>query len=513
VSLANAAYSSIDTVLQQVKAAAGTSLEDIFPGTNVWAQSLEPLLEQHLDSSLSITSNVGGATSLVKRSPTTQSIRFQRDRKGRSVPVRMALYLARLLQQKQDFSTLPERFQIELLFLQCVTIQLVSDQITLMSKNGLWDSLVSAEALSEAEELVSSSRAFVNSSIIREFEEPSLLAQLMDLMMSEAKSLTARGLYSSRALSDLIQATIEANGLNAALEAKLLKNETLKSTPDTVLVAAAITTGLGEASQSSKAMNNFCNRLVSDAAGASPKNEKALLTLVLLTLSSQAYETGELPVANNRIVFAVKQITSWLDEPEGLAASFSAEVCRALSKLLPCMKDVYGSYWEKTVQFCISLWNRAERDPLSEALPYIHASMKLFRALESIPEPNDDLEDALKERSEPKAKGLIKLLQLDRESAPRTQEIVDAMICREVDKISTRLVPDLSDIFPLIASESRDIQTASFSLLHRALPEQQEQQSVDLLLDKKGISFLLLCYLRFYIDGLLTCMNRRASTR
>lgn len=382
---------------------------------------------------------------------------------------------------------MPEQFQIELLFLQCITIQLASDQITLMTKNGLWESLDSAEDLSEAEELVSSSREFINTSIVREFEEPSLLAQLMDLMMVEAKALTPRGLYSSRALSDLIQATVEAYGLGATLEAKLLKNETLKSAPDTVLVAAAIITGLGEASQSSKAMNNFCNRLVSDVAGASPDNEKALMTLVLVTLCSQVYETGELPVANNRIVFAVRQVTSWLDEADDLPASFSAEVCRTLAQLLPCMKDVYGSYWEKTAQFCISLWNRAERDPLSEALPYIHASMKLVRALEALPEPNDDLEDALKEVSEPKAKGIIKLLQLDRENASRTQEIVDAMICREVDKISTRFVPDLSDIFPLIASESRDIQTASFNLLHRALPEQQEQQSVDLLLDKKGM--------------------------
>ena len=103
-------------------------------------------------------------------------------------------------------------------------------------------------------------------------------------------------------------------------------------------------------------------------------------------------------------------------------------------------------------------------------------------------EPNDDLKAALKEVPDTKTAGLIKLLQLDRESSSQPLTIVDGVLCREVDKISTRFLPELSELFPLIASESRDIQTASFNLLHRALPEQQEQQAVDLLLDKKGKS-------------------------
>lgn len=501
----------IDTILQQIKNSPDAPLEEVFPSTNVWAQSLELFFQQKPDPSLSITSNVGGATSMVSGAPVTPLPRQQRDRKGRSVPVRLALYLSRLLYQRPDFSNLPSRFQVELLFLQCVTIQLVTDQITLMTKNGLWQTLETADTLSEAEELVSTTREFLNTSIVGTsggFEQTSILAKLMDLMANEAKALTPRGLYSSRALSDLIQATVEAQGLTAPLEEKLLRSEILKSSPETVLVAAATITGLGEASQSSKLVNTLCNRLVSDVAGASPNTEKALNQLVLLTLCGQIYETGELPVANNRIVFAVRQITSWLDSPEDLSAAFSTEVCRALAQLLPCMKDVYGSYWEKAIQFSISLWNKAEHDPLPEALPYIHASLKLFRLLETLPEPNDDLEDALKEVSQTKAKGLIKLLQLDRGHASQPLEIVDAMLSREVDKISTRFVPDLSDIFPLIASDSRDIQAASFNLLHRALPEQQEQQSIDLLLDKKGEQL----YMNIE-DDVLTLVTRCATAR
>lgn len=423
----------------------------------------------------------------------------------------MALYLSRLLQQRQDYSSLPKESQINLLFLQSITIQLVSDQMTLGSKNGLWHSLDSAEALSEADELVSISREFINSSVVGAVdaaEEQSTVSQLIDTLIAEAGSLTSKGLYSSRALSDLIQATVEAQGFTALLEGKLLKPEYLKSSPETVLVAAAILTGLKEALQSSKAVNTFCNRLVSDVAGAKANTDKALLTLALLTACGQVYEQGELPVANNRIVFAAKQITSWFENPEDLSPELSAEACRAMAQILPCMKDVYGSFWENTIGFCISLWSRAQSDPLPLALPYIHASLKLFRGLETLQEPNDDLEDALKEVSETKTKGLIKLLQLDREQSSQPQTIVDGILCREVEKISTRFLPDLAELFPLIASESRDIQTASFNLLHRALPEQQEQQSIDLLLDKKGEK-IPSCHVEF---NKLT-LSRRAPTR
>lgn len=463
-------------------------MEDIFPNTNIWMEQLGLLFEQPIDPSLSITSNVGGAAALIKSSKGKVSSRLQRDRKGRSVPVRMALYLNHVLNSRVDFSTLPQQFQVELLYLQCITAQLVSDQITTMSDEGPWKSLHEGEAISEAEDLISSARSFINTRVVSQSPgaKSSISQLLLDLMMQQSREQTTRGLYSSRALCELIQAIVETRGMTPDLEEQLLKPEILKTTPETVLVAAAVVAGLGEAGQGSKSINNFCNRLVSDAAGASPEAAKTHMSLVLLSLCGQIYDKGELPVANNRIVFGVRQITSWLDDPEELSAPICAEICRALSQLLPCMKDVYGSYWEKTLEFCTFLWTKAGGCELKEALPFIHASLKLSKTLETMPEPNDDLEDALKEFTEPKSKTLIDLLKVPREGSSQPLQIVDGMICREVEKMPIRHMPDLADIFPLVASESRDIQNAAFNLLHKAIPAQQEQKSVDVLLDKTG---------------------------
>jgi nucleoside diphosphate kinase len=404
----------------------------------------------------------------------------------------MALYTSRLLGSDIPISTLPQQFQVELLYLQCITVQLVTDQVTSMSRDGLWRDLEDADAIEEAEEVTTSLRKFISEAVTavtwwsETTEANATVRSLVKMLTEQSKELSIRGLYSARAFSEIVQSTAEKHGASSSLEEKYLINDVLKATSGTVLFASALLSGLGEALSSSKAVSNFCNRLVSDVAGATVESEKTPIILVLLSLCAQIYELGELPVANNRIVFAVRQITSWLDEPEKLNPALSAHVCRALTKLLPCMKDVYGSYWEKSLEFCSHLWATASQHDLIEALPFIHASLTLAKTLEGITEPNDGLEEALKEFAGAKAKGLIELLNLSRDFRSQPLEIVDAFLCREVAKIPIRYITDLSDIYGLVSSESTEIQTAAFTLLHKAIPAQQEQKSVDIMLDKTG---------------------------
>ncbi|KAH6894594.1 hypothetical protein B0T10DRAFT_257700 [Thelonectria olida] len=476
----------IETLVLQTQSAAKTDIpfEELFPSTNVWMTELVPFFEQPVNPSLTITNSLGGASALTPGHPEAAKVRVPRDRKGRSIPMRMALYVCQLSEAGLPLSKLPRPFQVELLYLQCLTIQLVSDQITCMEENRLWKTVGHTEASAQAEGFVSSMRSILSAltTEVKAWNDSSVIYDLVNLLMEHSIELTPRGLYSARALSELVQSLAETHGSH--LEEALLKPEILKVTPATVLPASAVIAGFGESLQPSKLANTFCNRVVSEVAGATPRGPKTLMTLVLLNACAQIYDSGELPVAHNRIVFAVRQITSWLDDPEDLSTGLCAEICRSLNHLLPCMKDVYGSYWEKTIEFCVSLWDQAKRYELDQALPFIHASLRLFKTLESLQEPNDDLVDALKEFDGAKPRALLELLRLPRDASSQPLEIVDAMLCREVGKIPLRHVKNLSDIFGLVASESRDIQTAAFNLLHRAIPAQQEQKSVDILLDK-----------------------------
>ncbi|QPH19617.1 hypothetical protein C2857_004899 [Epichloe festucae Fl1] len=495
---ASAQSLGIPTLVSQAKSAIKSgvaSWEEILPNTNVWMSQLAAFLDSPINPVLSITSNIGGAVSIpraVRHNDTVASI--ARDRDGRSVPLRMAMYTSELLGQDVESLQLPLQFQIEVLFLQCLIIQLASDQMDSMTKQGLWLTLDDEAALAEAEEIIMASRSLLKKFIVKaedwaspeqSADSPSLIIWgLLELTMKESREMSPQGAYSARVLSELLQSLIETHGVPSTVEEKYLKLENLKAKPDTALVASGLVSGLGDAVQSSKALSNFCNRLVSEVAAMSPEDERAELTLVLVALTAQVYETGDLPVTNNRIVFAVRQITSWLGDSSSFNSSFSATICRALDVLLPCMTEVYGSYWETALQFCSELWTRAASVDLNQALPFVHASIKLVRALESIAEPNDDLADALRDFSATKSKGLIELLRIDRPAYSQSLEIVDGMLCREIDKIAISRIPEPQELFGLISSESRHIQTAAFNLLHKKLPADQQQKSIDALLDK-----------------------------
>ncbi len=447
-------------------------------------------LQGDINPALSLTSNLGGAYLLVRAqdgNAITSKREAKRDRNGLSIPARMAIYTAQVLSLHPSLFALPQELQVELLFLLYLVAELSSDQIALPRGNGLW-------AATSAEDAMSSIRHALNKTILelqKHDDEPghrATLDALVQTMIRNTQTLTPIAVYSARALSDLFQSLVDAKGLSTADEDSIAKLDVLKATPSTVMTAVAVLAGYGEALGSSKLVSNLCNRLISDVSGAKPGSEKTLLSLVLLNSCMAVYEVGELPVAHNRIVFAVRHISTWLGEPEDVDARLAAESCRALHRLLPCIKDVYGPYWEKAIEFCIHLWRRAANDTPHVRLPYLYPSIKLMGALEAMSEPNDDLVDAIKTSAESRSSGLLELLSLPRDGGASSQpeEIVDGILCRAVSKMPLDHIGDLSALYGLVASESSDIQAAAFGLLHRALPAAQQQISVDVLLDKRG---------------------------
>jgi E3 ubiquitin-protein ligase listerin len=405
----------------------------------------------------------------------------------------MAVYTTKLLSAGFKLGTLPLAKQLEIVMYLNLTVELVTDQLTVMGENVIWSSLSSEAALLDAEDLISSARKIVigmteDADNWRDgtgTENSQLMHNLIRTLLDESRSLTPMGIYCARALSELLQTLTENHGFPSSGEKWLSALDILKSSPSTVLPALAVLSGLGETVSASRVVSNFCNRLISDAAGAKLGQEKTLITLVLLNACMQIYDIGELPVANNRLVFAVKQITSWFDTPEDLDYRFAAEACRCLQRLLPCIKEVYGTYWENAIDFSLYLWTKPLIQSLESRLPEIHASLRLIMTLQSVEEPNDDLTDALQSSEEKVSVALIELLKIPREKDTQPLEIVDSIICRQVEKLPLRHVHDLSELYGLVASESRAIQTAAFTILHKAIPEAQAQLSLDTILEKK----------------------------
>ncbi|KAI2624427.1 hypothetical protein GGR54DRAFT_577131 [Hypoxylon sp. NC1633] len=531
ISDANPSSLAIDTIYQQARKV-HLSMDtrilempvDLIPDTVVWKGELALLLQQKLHPSLAATSTLGGAYFLPTSTSPTPNPSVRRDRDGCSIPGRMAIYITKFLSANYQLDALPHLKQVEIVMCLCLTTELVTDQLTAMSENGVWNSLSSGIALLDAEDLASSARKAINKMAQMAGANPDglgtsntqLMHNVVRAFVEEARSLTPRGLYCARATSELLQVLVEHQFFPLNSENHWFEElDILKNGPTTVLPAAAVLTGLGESVSYSSLVNTFYNRLVSDLIGLRPDQEKTLTTLVLLNACVQVYPEQKNPVANNRLLRAVLHVVSWLDTPEDLDYRFAAEVCRFLARILPCIQYVYGSHWERTVEYCIYLWTKPMSQPLDYYLPEIHASLRLFNSLKCIEKDkaNEDIVDILEDSAERISAALIELLKLRREEISQPLEIVDSLLLRQVEKIPLDHVRHYSELFGLMASNSRKVQTAAFTILHRAVPAAQEKISVDALLEKKDaqlpgelLSLLLEApILENYSDELLEC--------
>lgn len=489
----------VDTLVQQaittLKSGA-VSAEDVFPSSTIWMNELSTFLVRAPNPSLSLTSSMGGAYFLVQGNPNAKPPSPNRDSSGRSVPARMALFTTKLLASGVQLSSIPPEFQLELVYLMCLTEAIAGDQISAAQAGGLWRDGPETEA--DVQEFCDLSSAAVRAIIADcgdwadwDMSGDTLVERLINFMFHEAVGLSPAAFYTAKALSSFLQLLVQTHGgPPAKLEAWLTRLGAMRAAPNTTMITAAFLTGFGEALASSKLVATLCARLISEMPGfprVSSTVPRALPFLVLLNLCMDVYEAGEVPVETRKQVLALHQFTRWADVPEELGYQAAAETCKAITRVIPGTQSTYGQYWEKAIEYCIWLWNKAADDKPDERLPYIFASLKLMQALHAVEEPNDDLEEALASHRNAESSALLELLSIPRNSTlSLPSELVDALLARAVRRMPDVQLADLEDVYEAVASESREIQKAAFGLLHKALPAAQEDINLAVVMDKKG---------------------------
>ena len=103
----------------------------------------------------------------------------------------------------------------------------------------------------------------------------------------------------------------------------------------------------------------------------------------------------------------------WLQAPNS-SLSLVSEIYKALNGVLPYIKDIYGSFWREIVTMLANgLADLAEGNEDCR-LPLVHASLRLFRSLQSLasPDASDDLSDSLADTKEPIMNSMLHALKL-----------------------------------------------------------------------------------------------------
>ncbi|KAK0666777.1 hypothetical protein QBC41DRAFT_145935 [Cercophora samala] len=485
----------VDTLVTQAVSAVQSKVlpaEHVFPSTVTWQTELAWFLDAP-NPSLSLTSNMDGSYFLVQSSENAGKPSPGRDSRGRSSPARMALFTAKLLSSGVQLSSLPLEFQLELIYLLCVTNALAADQLALSQENRLWRNIRGQDTddeIVEYTELASKEISNIVAASVNwrdlDMSGDSLVERLVNFMLDTARGFNVAAFYTAKALAALLQALVKAHGPLTRLEEWLTRLGLSRVTPDSTFVAAAILVGLNDALTSSKTIGTLCARLFSEIPGCSIGSPRTLPSLVLLNICMAVYDESQIPVEPRKQVLVLQQVTKWTDTPEEMDYRLAAETCKAITRIFPNVKEAYGPFWEKSIQYCLWLWGQAARDDTSNRLPYIYTSLKLMQALRSADEINDDLEDALAGTQKAESEGLIALLSVPHDTpATVPSQLVDALLSRAVTKLPNVRLDELSDVYQAVASPSRDIQRAAFGLLHRTIPAAQEEISVNVIIEKK----------------------------
>jgi hypothetical protein len=414
----------------------------------------------------------------------------------------MALYTSQFVDDVGLLSRVPLDALLSLLHSLLLTAEIVSDELDLLAPGEIpeWAVDVVEDEIDELRLLASGCHltALLNDAKGWESDE-SITAGNPGLTSSRIVSGLVNKLlqhtdnspgqyYAAKALSHLVTNLIGIHGWDLVRgEAWLSSLGLFSSSSTNTFGMAAILIGLETNASSSKLINNYCNRLVSDVAGASATSEKTFSLLVKLNAVLSVYQEDEIPVASNRLIFAVKQILSWTPDLATKNRYQTSESCRALQVLLPSIKDVYGTYWESSLSLCTSIWESSSNGDLSEEdIPMIGMSLKLYSILRKLEDANDDLQEALAEQSQVMFTALVNLLKLRRQKEHQPLDFVDTLLLRELRDIPAEMVENADELYALLASENRNLQSAAYDLLHRALPQSQQQKSVDVLLEGKG---------------------------
>ncbi|KAF2625661.1 hypothetical protein BU25DRAFT_412319 [Macroventuria anomochaeta] len=479
---------------------------NLFPSTDDWDAALAPFLASAPKSALAITNTLNGAAYLVEPAVASADIRkMSRDADGYAAAYRIAQYVAKLSRiPRFRVQTAPIEVRDAYLRNLALTVQLVGDNLSLAGANGLWTDY-SADTENDAMSFKSDASGFTTqeltrvsgsmSSLAKNNDEDSLLTWAQDLLGRIDTSTSAQAYYAARAYSTLVSRAITFHGWKSSWTAQV--QDTLKTIRKNkqVVPLLAYLTAFEEPLAASKACERMCNELIADLTGLDidQKPQEGLSQLVVLNaVLSQDHITET--IAKQRLVFFVKHVVPWLDTAHG-SVEIRAEVCRALTSLLPLMSDLYGEHWGEILNALSTAWSsttelQGTEVEASSPIPFTHASLKLYEQLRKLTEgedPNDDLLEVWKETEQTIAAGLINLLKHSQhfpDEFHQPLKIVNEVLARQIAKVPLQHLDSAEELYPLLYVESQPVQQTAFDILHKQIPAAQEQISIDSALSK-----------------------------
>ncbi|KAI0998676.1 hypothetical protein K3495_g9521 [Podosphaera aphanis] len=487
----------------------------LLPDTESWRECLLDLLNEFPEVALAARPDFGSIAYLIKTDSNSEiPVLPSFDTQGLTMQIRKAIYTAELL--PLFYKTLDSDTLTNLLEVLALTFEIAESDASFMEESRLFSSNISSDSTNSLDNFLrhTPSKLRILTKDARYWHQGVIPRSCLDNNLEKAKfcdignfSLVMQHLimrlintcrlrqpvsfYAAQALSRLLDLLLqESDNDFSFIENWLSSLNLIKLSTENVIGTSAILIGLGKHGESSKTVETLCNKLVSNILDLTTDSDDLLGQLILINSCLGVYNNGVgLPVVQNRLVFAVKHIISWT---EGLQDSrIMSEVCKSLLNILPSVKNIYGSFWEESLNLCVSIWTKQKEILLDdENLAVMSMSLKLYSQLKEIDDSNDDLNEALIDLQDQSLSCLLDLLFLKRpKNYKPLQQMVDQALANLIFSFPVQEADNIVRFYPLLASRYLWVQSASFVLIHRRLSTLQQQLSVDVALDNKVATF------------------------
>ncbi|EQL34360.1 hypothetical protein BDFG_03719 [Blastomyces dermatitidis ATCC 26199] len=476
---------------------AKTSVEDkprilsrLLPTQDHWGQALGPFLRKPLKASAAITETLAGAVFLADRSSPEGLSReldsVNRDPYHFSSAFRLTFYATKVLSSISLEFIEQDAREILFFYLPLAT-QLVNDDVSQEGSKGLLD-LDIPDIRDECAELVSEARLIIkdwlqSASPITDQEKSA--PNIFDFWEEQFESLQGTSPSSYNVAETFAKVIGERDSPGTARSGEsCLKRAKQLDGPSNPFVLPSVVAAFRDFIAASPSGVRLCNELISDCSVFKVENgSEGLRKIVTLNLLICGESNITQNVPKPRLVFLVKHLVDCLQSqspPQGLVS----EILKLLVNILPLIREIYGSHWSNIFEFLHNLWG--DMAISDESLPALHSSLRLFACLKSLAtsDSNDDLVDVWTTSQKTHSPALIGLLAEFDSSLSYDQplQITANILSRQIVGLPIDHVEDINDLFSILSAPSRDIQRATYDILHRAIPKLQEAVTLDVAL-------------------------------
>ena len=459
----------------------GSTDGTLLPSAEDWRAALEDHLTGRPPLSLSITSPLRGLVFALKPEHTiieTQSA----DLDGFSSLFRLTLFTTRMLLDTEAIAAHTDE-QLNVLYLHYpLALQLVNEKLTMDGASDVWQT-TNDEVTEEAADVLSQ-----GNTLVQEWVED---GRILDLWMEEIKqtdTLEPRTYYSGLAFTDVASHFVDKHGpmaITIAFESEIAELHRSKELLRSASLIAVCRDHFISSQQGRKLVNEFV-ATVTGLKSPWPSNlelRPLILLDILLSESPEALET----IPSQRQNFLMQSLVRMQTDATATLAVRTLAT-RLLEPVVIAIKDLYGGHWEQMLQALATVLQ--SESTLSEDLSLLHASLRLYSRLRSVAnseEANEDLLEAWKLAQPSLEDGLLICLDVFEHTTDLLNEprrITAELLRRQLSKITARHDPNL---YTYLSSREDAIRGAAYDLLHRSIPAEQEQLSLDVALEKRVV--------------------------